>query len=323
MLVIIFWNAFAIVSGLVRWQQGFVTARFFMLAWLTLFLGGILMALAKFNIISSGFVANNMLQVGTSLEVVLLALALADRMNHEKRQRYVMQQSLLAQEQETIKAQQESLAHEREVREAQSKALDIQKRATEQLELRVKERTAELESANQQLELMSSTDPLTGAFNRRYFDQAMAREMGRMLRQREPLGLLMVDIDFFKKINDRFGHQVGDEALKVVVTTMKAQLKRSTDIVARFGGEEFVLALPNTEVSGAMQVAEQIRKNIEMLDLSAIDNDLSITVSIGVCVGLASGSEDYELWLRKADAALYRAKQNGRNQVVFADLAPA
>lgn len=309
---------FAAVSGGMRLKQGFLPARFFVLSWFSIFLGGILMGFAKFNLIENSFIVENMLQIGTALEVVLLSFALADRMNLEKARRAEAQQSLHEQELKTLKAKDVALQFEREARIAQTRALEIQKQATELLEQRVKERTQELEEANQKLEKLSTTDALTGLFNRRLLEQQLNYEIERAMREKSAISVLMIDIDFFKKINDNFGHQIGDEALKIVAKIIREFAQRNTDCAARYGGEEFVLTLPNTPSKDALYIAEQLREKIENLDLSIIHPELNITLSIGVYGGVPEHKNDAEKWLKLADQALYQAKENGRNQVVSA-----
>ena len=180
----------------------------------------------------------------------------------------------------------------------------------------MKERTAELEEANKQLEFMSITDPLTNIRNRRYFDKTMQLEMARAVREQEPISVLIVDIDYFKHVNDGYGHQVGDEALKAVAAALTQLVHRSTDLLARFGGEEFVLILPNTTIDGAAHVAECIRAAIINLTFAAPAENLKLTVSIGVYGAVPQANTNYEKWVSHADDALYFAKNHGRNQVV-------
>lgn len=300
----------------IKWRSGLASARLFAIAWGTLILGGILMALNKFNIIPLNIVTENSLQIGSILEVTLLSFALADRLNHEKQKRFKIQIMAVEIERKARISQEKALEQERIARAAQAEALSAQKQATEQLEQRVAERTQELEEANQKLELMSITDPLTGIYNRRYFDHALMEEYARAFRQRRPLGVLIVDVDHFKNINDHYGHLIGDEVLKLLASLLKKELRRSTDLVARYGGEEFVVVLPETDQAGAVQVAERIRQDVMTLDLSEHHADLAITVSIGVFSQVPTQDSELYWWVKNADDALYQAKESGRNKVV-------
>lgn len=306
----------AMIVGVVRWVQGFTSARYYVIAWTTLLAGGMILALNKFDIIPRNLFTEHVVQFGSALEVLLLSFALADRLNQEKRKRLNAQTAALEHERLARHAQYEALKHERAANEAQAEALAIQKQATETLEERVKERTEELEEVNKKLELMSITDPLTGIRNRRYFDRTLKLEMARSIRQQEPISLLIVDIDFFKGINDSYGHQAGDKVLKEIAQTLSKTINRSTDLLARFGGEEFVVILPDTTQEGAVHVAECVRKVIAELDFEFIAQGVKVTASLGVYGDIPSVDSNYETWVRNADDALYYAKNHGRNQVV-------
>ncbi len=189
--------------------------------------------------------------------------------------------------------------------------------------LRTKALQDELKMKNRQLEelldrvnYMAITDALTGLFNRRRFHAVLNSEYERARRYKTPFSLAMLDIDFFKKINDSCGHTVGDTVLKEVSLIIRENI-REIDTASRFGGEEFMLILPNTEKTSALVVAERIRLAIERQSFSGVDR--TVTVSIGIC-GMPDANVDYEdKLIRCADFALYRAKQLGRNRSMTAE----
>jgi len=168
-------------------------------------------------------------------------------------------------------------------------------------------------------ERQSLSDPLTGLANRRFFQEIFLREMRRSQRSNQPVSLALVDIDFFKGVNDTYGHNVGDEVLEQLAGIMLANV-RATDFVVRYGGEEFILLLPETRLADANQVAEKLRKTIGDTILESASRPgitLKVTVSAGVAAFPIDGQSSDEVIL-KADRALYQAKQTGRNKVVAA-----
>ncbi len=175
----------------------------------------------------------------------------------------------------------------------------------------------ELALANEALGEMTIRDGLTGVNNRLYFDQKIESEIKRAGRLNETLSLMMIDIDFFKKINDTYGHEAGDECLRQVALVFKKHANRSGDAVTRYGGEEFSVILPNTDIKGAQTIAERMRKDIESTPMTYKKKVIKLTVSIGIA-GFTS-QKDPELLkdiIAHADSALYQAKESGRNKVV-------
>ena len=173
-----------------------------------------------------------------------------------------------------------------------------------------------LRQARDELEKISLTDGLTGVANRRCFDQMLDREWRRMVRSRESLTLLMIDIDHFKALNDRYGHQVGDQCLVQVAQALEASLPRAGDLLARYGGEEFVALLVGTALEGGEVVAARMQSNVRALD---IENISVATKRVTISVGLVSLTPDGEMlseqMVRAADHALYIAKGKGRDRV--------
>ena len=167
------------------------------------------------------------------------------------------------------------------------------------------------------LEHMANSDALTGVGNRRFFVDAGKREYFRAIRYRQPLALLMLDVDYFKHINDNYGHDIGDivlcEMAKICTKTL-----RSHDIIARIGGEEFAAILPASNIEGAAAFAERLRHIIETNAIDTEEGPISYTVSVGVTV-LLDEDEGIEGMLRRADKGLYLAKEGGRNRVVVVD----
>ena len=165
----------------------------------------------------------------------------------------------------------------------------------------------------------SKTDPLTGLFNRRHFTELCQLEEGRARRHGFPFSVLMLDIDHFKRINDTYGHPVGDQAIKAVADVCTKAL-RPHDLLARYGGEEFVLTLPQTDSEGARTVAERIRTMTEALTVPSEQGPVRVTVSIGIST-YQTGLE-FDRVVQRADEALYEAKQSGRNRVVILPFDP-
>ena len=166
------------------------------------------------------------------------------------------------------------------------------------------------------LEKESFTDPLTGLFNRRFLDQRLNQELAAARRTGIPLSVLMIDIDHFKKINDTHGHQTGDEVLVAVADLLSSEL-RENDVIARFGGEEFLVIAPHTPVENAENLAERLRAAAQDRKISACDqpDGVKFTVSIGVAE-YGEGADTPEELVNVADNRLYQAKDNGRNRVV-------
>ncbi|MDH5573242.1 MAG: diguanylate cyclase, partial [Gammaproteobacteria bacterium] len=177
-----------------------------------------------------------------------------------------------------------------------------------------------LTEKNRDLEFISIHDSLTGIYNRRYADEILEKECARALRKGEALCVIIIDIDYFKHYNDSYGHQAGDKCLSRVARAMHACLKRPFDVLARYGGEEFIIILPETPIEGACHVAEQMRNAIEELDINHKQSSVCdhVTISAGVSELKPAVQEcRYEVLVRMADKALYKAKGSGRNQVQF------
>ena len=187
-------------------------------------------------------------------------------------------------------------------------------------EQQIKQLVKQLEIERNTAQLNSITDSLTGLANRRYFDEALIKEFYRLKRSESALSLIMLDIDYFKKFNDSYGHLAGDDCLRRIGTVLKTIVMRVPDIVARYGGEEFVVILPETEDKGAQALAERIRRAVEDLAIPHFSSHVAdyITVSIGVVTIYTNGLSSPEQVVALADEALYVAKKGGRNRIEVA-----
>ncbi len=179
------------------------------------------------------------------------------------------------------------------------------------------ELTEKLESANKKLEALSKTDPLTKIPNKRHFSETFEKEWGRAIRNKTSLALLLIDIDFFKKYNDHYGHMQGDWCLKSVAQGLAETLRRPADFIARFGGEEFIAILPENNTEQGKQVAENMVEHIRSLNIPHVLSETAscVTVSIGVSSVIPTTDAKPDDLISKADEALYHTKQHGRNGV--------
>jgi diguanylate cyclase (GGDEF)-like protein len=180
----------------------------------------------------------------------------------------------------------------------------------------VRERTDQLEEANRKLAQMSYVDAVTEVSNRRSFEEELTMEWRRSARSKSRLALLMLDIDGFKDFNDALGHQAGDAALKSVAEVLDLGVRRAGDVVARYGGEEFAVLLPDTDLSGALSLAERLRGAIEARNIwHPAEPRHRLTVSVGVASMVGGEDRGPSALVNVADGALYRAKRDGRNLV--------
>ncbi|RMF16130.1 MAG: diguanylate cyclase [Gammaproteobacteria bacterium] len=301
-------NAGALIYGLKRSLSGDRAAQYFTLAWFASFVGAILLSLSKLDILPRNGITEHSLQLGTALEVVLISFALGEYINMQRRAREA--------------ARRQTLHFEQLARKAQAEALEAEREYSSKLEEQVEERTSalkeameKLEEANRRLERQSHIDELTGVYNRRFFNQRYDMEFRRAQRQHEPLSIIMIDIDHFKRLNDTYGHLFGDQCLQAVALVLKGCNHRPADTVARYGGEEFVVLLPNTPREGARVVAERIRQEVAKIRVRNGQEEVSMTVSLGVATVTPDATMTPARLLDKADSALYLAKESGRNQV--------
>ncbi|MBK8972717.1 MAG: diguanylate cyclase [Hahellaceae bacterium] len=278
----------AVVSGVVGLIKRVPSAQIYLLAWTLLLIGAGVISLSRLGVVEANLFTEYAVQLGSLLEVTLLSLALASRINTERRLRY----------------------------QAQSEALQASRVANAELEERVKARTLDLEQLNQRLQRLSETDQLTGLANRRFLEQRLKQEWERARRHAHPVALLLIDVDHFKQVNDHYGHPAGDACLQQVAQQISAGLRQASDVAARYGGEEFCLLLPHTDRTGAEAVAERIRQNVEKTLMDVEGVRIALTVSIGLNSCIPSDGNSMEQLIKQADEALYHSKQTGRNRVM-------
>lgn len=290
-------------------KKGVKLAAFYLVAWSALLVSGFLASFESANLINLDYSSHYLLMFGASIETFLLAFALAMAYGQQRDEQY--------------KTQELVLLEERLARQAQEEALKLREDTQEELEYKVQERTLELEitlrelsDSNRELEQQTLTDALTGIRNRKHFDKKYIAEVRRSRREQTELAIVMLDIDHFKVINDTHGHVVGDEVIRFVASTLKQNLKRTSDDACRYGGEEFALILPNTDLEGASLLAEKLREIVHQQIIKLDDIEVSVTISAGVCSSIILPNEDENSLLESADKALYEAKRKGRNQVV-------
>ncbi len=276
-----------LAAGIRCWSKGRTVARYYTVAWTVFLISAVFNNFRNMGVVEPTLLANYSSHIGSALEVFLLSLALADRINAIKN---------------------DAIA-------AKQKAFEAEKAMTTELEKQVELRTAELKDANLELEKQSNTDGLTRIFNRRYFDRQLDREWRRHKRTAHPLGLIMCDIDFFKQYNDTYGHQAGDACLQSIAGTLDASVRRSHDIVARYGGEEFVVLLPETDLHGARKVAESIRSAVYDLKIPHETSSVGgvVTLSYGVSSTAPDTGTGATALVSLADEALYLSKKHGRD----------
>ncbi|WP_144211383.1 sensor domain-containing diguanylate cyclase [Shewanella donghaensis] len=305
---VIFVSSILIIFSLIQVYKGTKNARFHAIGRIWLFLGSILSGLMYIGVLQWQIHPQTPIMIGLTCEVVIMAAVLALRYNDERKAK--------------LKMQEKALEQANRIKQSRDEALQAEAIANERLEQMVSERTLELEvtlrelnEANQKLQQQNTIDSLTGVKNRNAFDKRLIAEGRISRRQQTPIAILMIDIDKFKDINDQHGHLAGDHSIKVIATTISEFLQRPTDLVSRFGGEEFAIILPNTDSVGAMLLAEKVRHAISKLSIEWENNPIPLFVSIGVSAAIIETDEHPTQLLEQADKALYQAKRNGRNQV--------
>jgi diguanylate cyclase (GGDEF)-like protein len=280
-VLLVLYQTFEAIRG------GYRPARLFLAAWAMLLFGTAMYASVSFGVLPKNFITEYGIQIGSAMEMILLSFALAYRYAN-------------------LRSENENVVRE----------------ANEQLERNVSRRTAELSTALEQLADANSRlresnrrDVLTGLFNRRHFREVFEQMLHHAVETRQPISLLLIDLDHFKRVNDEFGHMAGDECLRMFARSLEDCLAAEAAVTARFGGEEFVVLLPGVTPARAREVAERIRHRIGATPVRYGGKEITMTASIGVCSVVAGGSASADDLLHNADDALYAAKNAGRNRV--------
>lgn len=271
------------------WWGGYRPARYFLVAFAALLVGFLANGLTSFNLTPDNLLSDFGMPIGSMLEITLLSFALAHRLK---------------------------LAREENAR--------LQQQHAEELEQRVATRTTALDQAlqdltlaNVQLQQLTVHDALTGLKNRQFFDQHLQQTWRHALRWQQPLGLLMIDVDHFKRVNDNYGHPAGDAALRQVARVIANCLRRPGDEAIRYGGEEFAVILPHTDGEGISFLAECIRSRVGQLQFVWNGATIPLSVSIGAALIVPQAEATMEQLVQEADQLLYQAKQSGRNRCIF------
>jgi diguanylate cyclase (GGDEF)-like protein len=305
----------AVGVGLYCSEKGHPGARYFLLAWSLLLLGVAVLAARNFGWVPTNGLTTYSMQIGSALEMVLLSFALSDRLSSIRREKEIATHDAL-------------VAKQRLVDSLQVSERDLERRfatRTHELETTVQS----LREKEQQLGYLASHDQLTGLANRTLFYDRMAQSLNRIRRNGGCLGLVMVDIDNFKIINDQFGHAAGDAVLVAVAETMRASV-RAIDTVARWGGDEFVVLLDDiTSATDAETVANKLIESMKSVAEQDGEGNTrrqpgleSASISVGIATYPDHGADAHAL-LISADLAMYRAKTAGKNQWRWASTAPA
>jgi diguanylate cyclase len=289
--------AFVMSVSVWAWRAGVRHTRYFLAGGTCMLLGLVAERLRLESVLPDHPLLAYGVAIGSVLEALFIAIALAEGMNRMRA---------------------DKLHAEQQAREAQALLND-------ELGRLVQERTLELESANQRLTTLSITDELTGAYNRRHFQEQLAERIAQARRSDDAIGLCLFDLDHFKGYNDRYGHPAGDEVLRRVSATVSKHLKRSVDRLYRVGGEEFALLISSADHTLGDRFIEELRVSIHALALPHEKNEGGVvTASFGLawCSDVARAQIDAESLYRAADEMLYQAKALGRNRVESSEVAP-
>lgn len=284
----------------------------FILAWGLGVAGAMIYGLKVWGIIPVNFFTSYSWHIGTLLEAAVFSAMMAYRAAQDRKERLVALQSLNKKE--------------RDLRHTQEQLLATESAAKTELELQVKQRTrdlsnllGQLEDENKSLAELSINDALTKVRNRRFFNDIYPQMWNDSIEERTPISVIMLDIDHFKRVNDDYGHLCGDHCLVTLAQIMQSSVNHSTDVVCRYGGEEFAIILTRTTAEQACVVAERIRENIEMTIITDGEHTFKVTSSFGVAGLIPTEHASPDALIALSDAALYKSKRNGRNRVTMPD----
>jgi len=281
---------FVLTQAFIAIKKGYRPARLFLIAWATLLIGTFIYASVSFGLLPKVFITEYGIQIGSALEMILLSFALAYRYANLRN--------------ENIKI----------IYEANDKLESNVAKRTSELSLALEQ----LADANMRLRESNQRDALTGLYNRRHFREVFEQMLRQTTERRQPLGIILLDLDFFKKINDTYGHLVGDDCLRSLSKTITMTMTGYNAIVARFGGEEFVTVIPNVTAEKLALIAEELRSRIEKETIHIGSQNITITASLGIFSITESRHVTPDQALHQADEALYMSKNNGRNRVSVA-----
>ena len=300
--------------GLLRLRDGVPMAGLYVLVWGMLIITAFMNLLASNGLLFDFMDVNGYMKIASVFELLLLSFGVGSKIN--------------AIRDKQIRAERHALHFSEEARRAEKRALDVERDANRTLEEKVRHRTRQLEDAledlnraNHELKRLSETDSLTGLYNRRKFEACFNDKIDCAKQHNALVAFLFIDLDHFKKLNDRFGHDMGDLALQKVADVLLTLADKFGYLVARFGGEEFAVATVVSQPDRAAQLAEIIRKNIAKIRIPEFE-EIEITVSVGCYVQATPDVGERSSLMKKADIALYRAKANGRNCVVMEHALP-
>lgn len=298
----------AIVGGWKSWHSGRGDARVFTVAWGIFLLGVFLLALNKLGMIPRNFVTEHGAEMGTVVELSLLALALARRINRERDKR--------------IELEQQARELERAALLAKERALELERLSNEHLERSVRERTedlhralAELSDMNRKLEQLSTQDPVTGVGNENSFVKALGQEWDRAYRNGEELSLLVVELDGYRDILADYGQVAAEETLKSVADILNRTICRPADVIARYGDKVFGVLLPGTGVEGARFLAERVAEQVSEKPFDFGICHINARISVGIASVRPTRPDHYRELLLSAESAVYVAQNNGGGQI--------